>query len=211
MAREITTLKLQYILNWEAQTDELYDNYLSMRDNNVAEVKRYAQEIRAEKVMAQLRLMPVEDLAKQYNGIRIKALRDKNYNTLADIAAASVNLLSSIYGISSTSAVKIKDAVKKVISDLEGTTKIRLSADERSTASTRLIQALYKCRNVNPLLDQYLKLWGRYRKAFRKSVIDVSPYSNGVRWVFASKKKKEEAIDKYKGFMQGCQFRLTIS
>ena len=70
-------------------------------------VKAAADAIVAQGVLNVLKEAPVEELGRSKRGLRVKALREHGYNTVADVAAASVHSLASVYGISEDTALEV--------------------------------------------------------------------------------------------------------
>ena len=64
------------------------------------EVIEAAQNLVGKETLKILQGIPIEEINRNKRGFRVKALRDNGYETLADLAAASVYNLSAIHGIS---------------------------------------------------------------------------------------------------------------
>lgn len=94
--------------------------------------------------MNSLRDIPIDEINREKKGFRIKALRDNDYQTIADIALVSVYTLSSIYGISDDVAYSIKRVDDKIVSTTRKGAKIKISADDKSSMASQLVLAISK-------------------------------------------------------------------
>lgn len=66
----------------------------------------------AQEVLKVLSTIPIEEINRVKRGIRVKAIRDYGYRTIADISTASVYSIASVHGISEDAAHSIKGISK---------------------------------------------------------------------------------------------------
>ena len=125
---------------------ENYNTELSDLKKYKTEIEHTSQLLAAKEVLEVLEKIPVEEVNRDRRGIRVKALRDAGYDTLADLSAASVENLDSVYGISESQASDIKQIVDELIENAQKNVKIHLSTDQKSKESTALILAISKYR-----------------------------------------------------------------
>ena len=148
-------------------------------------------------VIKYLRDVPLEELNRDKRGIRIKALQDRGYTSIADIADKSVYQLRLIRGISDDTAHTIRyltdDIVKKVHKD----TKIKLSTDDRSGEATELVKAVYTYIECRPWIEECGRLYKDHHRSIEYAIADLSASSGGLRRLFSSKLKKKRADDGY--------------
>lgn len=144
-----------------------------------------------------LREMPVDELNRDKKGIRIKAIKDAGYNTVADIVASSTWSLSSINGISDNTAYIVKNYANEIADITRKGVKIRLSADNRDTKSTELVMALARFRKSQPFFDKIEWILNSTRMHITNAINDVAVAQNSIKWFFCSKPKKEEAKKAY--------------
>ncbi len=121
--------KIQEALNEIAKSDAIY------RESIQQETNRYV----ATQVLKLMEKIPVEEVNRDKHGIRVKALRDSGYVTYADMLTSSIYQLAAIRGISEDGARIIKRIVSEAADKASTTTKLRLSADNRTEDMTRLI------------------------------------------------------------------------
>ena len=75
------------------------------------DVQKTSDALVAKEVLRILKEVSIDELNRDKRGIRIKALREHGYHTIADIAPASVHSIASIHGISEHT--KSKDSSMK--------------------------------------------------------------------------------------------------
>ena len=145
--------KIQEALNEIAKSDAIY------RESIQQETNRYV----ATQVLKLMEKIPVEEVNRDKHGIRVKALRDSGYVTYADILTSSIYQLAAIRGISEDGARIIKRIVSEAADKASTTTKLRLSADNRTEDMTRLITAVSqyqqakRCRGKTPAIPRNIQ------------------------------------------------------
>lgn len=170
--------------NWQAQ-------------EHLEEAKQISLRIVAEKVLAVLREIPVEELNRDKKGFRVKVLRDNGYGTIADVAAASVWQLEAINGIGYESAVAIKAETDSLTTMAGKGMKLRLSADDRNPGATALVLSIAKYRLVQYVAGQCEVLLETNKTVIENAVDELMPAQNPLKWVFSSKKTKQKWDDAY--------------
>lgn len=144
-----------------------------------------------------LRESPVEELGRSKRGLRVKALREHGYNTVADVAAASVHSLASVYGISEDTAYSIKGIANGMAAEARKGVKISLSSDNRTKEATALILALFQYRRSMPVADKCHALLTANAKKIKYAEEDLNAVRGSVKWLFSSKAKKQKAVEAF--------------
>ena len=161
------------------------------------EVEKGADALVTQEVLKVLREIPIEEINRDKRGFRVKALRDHGYNTIADIATASVYSIASVHGVSEDAAYSIRRIVDSLVSQARKDTKIRISSDSRTPAATQLVSAISKYKNSKPLADECSILLEFYNKKIDRAIEDLAVGTSGFSWFFAFGAKKQKAIDAY--------------
>ncbi len=143
-----------------------------------------------------LRQIPVEELNRDKKGIRVKTLRDNGYATIADIERAPLSALSKISGISPEAASVIKRAASKIAELSALSVHLRLSADNKTPAATKLVCELSRYISLLPAIEECKELSAQ-RAEISKAVKQVSPLTSKLKWLFSSKAKKALAEKSY--------------
>lgn len=159
-------------------------------------VRSAAEALAAYEVSKMLQAIPVEELNREKQGIRVKLLRDHHYENIADICAASAKKLAAINGISDDGAVTVKRLANDFAAKAKREVKIRLSADDRNPKATALVKAIYTfqaARQNAALCTQLLQ----EKKSIETEIAALRPAASGLKWLFTSKQKKERAAQAY--------------
>lgn len=180
--------KIQEALNEIAKSDAIY------RESIQQETNRYV----ATQVLKLMEKIPVEEVNRDKHGIRVKALRDSGYVTYADMLTSSIYQLATIRGISEDGARIIKRIVSEAADKASTTTKLRLSADNRTEDMTRLITAVSQYQQAKPLAEESNRLSQQYSNTIQNALEDIKVSTGTFRWLFASRQTKQNAIESYK-------------
>lgn len=180
-----------------------HDTLKMLREGEASEneyrekVKAAAVAIVAQGVLNVLKEAPVEELGRSKRGLRVKALREHGYNTVADVAAASVHSLASVYGISEDTAYSIKGIANGMAAEARKGVKISLSSDNRTKEATALILALFQYRRSMPVADKCHALLTANAKKIKYAEEDLNAVRGSVKWLFSSKAKKQKAVEAF--------------
>lgn len=161
-------------------------------------IRSTSENLAVAQVMILLRDIPVEELNRDKRGIKTKTLRDNNISSFADIYAVGTHRLAAIKGISDEGAVVIKDIVNSYVEEARKNAKIKLSADDRSFAATEVIRAISAYKKSLAVSDDCRELLFLNKESIDDAIFDLTPASNGLRWLFASKAVKEKSEIAYK-------------
>lgn len=86
--------------------------------------------------------IPIEEVNRDKKGICVKALRENGFTNYADIFTASKYQVDSVRGISEDGAYRIKKIVFEAADTAAKTTKLKLSADNRTADTTKIVMAV---------------------------------------------------------------------
>ena len=149
----------------------------------------------AEATMRQMRDMDTEALAQVRPGIRVKALKENGYRSVADVHSAPVYSLASARGIGSDSANAAKEAAAQIAQQVQSGIKLRLSADDRTPETGSLITALYRAILVRGAAGVYADTLSGPRARIASAVSALGGLRNVCRWIFATPDEKEAYAD----------------
>lgn len=170
---------------------------INMENPFAADIIKVCNQMISEEIIKTAGNISVEEINRFRSGIRVKALRDSGYNNIADIFAATEYSLASITGISVESAYHIKDCVKSIYSTIRQNTKIKLSADQKTETSTRLVVAISKYRIFNFYQESCKMIYGNARENIEDSIKNLSS-TLGLKWFFSSESKKMRSLTSFK-------------
>lgn len=158
-----------------------------------SEIQSSASKIAAAGSSELLATISADELTRHKKGIRVKSLHDAGFHTIADILKASPFQISAINGISPEGAQEIKKIAAQIADTAQKGAKIRLSADEKTPASTALVTALCKYKKLMPAVNEAAAFRQYYDNALTRALEASKPASGGIRWMFASSAKKADA------------------
>lgn len=167
-------------------------------NETVLNIKNAINEMLIDKVIKSLREVPVEELARNKCGIRVKCLRNAGYNNLANIFDATSAQIASVYGISQNQAYIVKDACDNYARNLYKGMKIKLSTDEKTKTSTKVICEIYKHLKLSKCIRQLEKLEKIYGNNFKTDFKAFDEIGNGIKILFLSNEELESFKTKYK-------------
>ena len=166
-------------------------------DRSKHQVEKRVKELAAKQAMKSIQEIPVEELRSSKDNLRIKALRDDGFETLADVYSASVYQISSIRGISMDSAYTIKRRAKEMVEEAQRTARIKLSADNRSEEATNVIAAIYAYQNRKPYISKYEKLKSQGIYILSDDLQQLINIGNGARLLFSDYDERQHYYDSF--------------
>ena len=167
-----------------------------------AKVNQAADGLIAQEKIRILQEIPVEELNRGKQGIRVKTLRDSGFATVGDLASASPSRIAAIRGISGEGARTIKKIVNDLAQEAEKGLKIRLCTDNKTPGATALVTALSQYRMTEEQAHASEKILGTDGNAIQTALGDIAPGQSGLRWLFTSRGKKDKAEEAYR-FLAG--------
>ena len=161
-------------------------------------IKAYSDQMIEQSVLHILRSIPVEELNNRGTRIfRLKALHDSGYNTIADLAPASVEALTAVYGVSEDAAYAIRRIVSEMSGKVRQGCKIRLSTDQQTPENTALVTEISRYRQLQPLVSPAAQLADLHRAEITAAVSDLEAVRGTLRWFFSAKVKKQKAMEAF--------------
>lgn len=167
-----------------------------------AKVNQAADGLIAQEKLRILQEIPVEELNRGKQGIRVKTLRESGFATVGDLASASPSRIAAIQGISDEGARIIKKIVNDLAQEAEKGLKIRLCTDNKTPGATALVTALSQYRMTEAQAHASEKILGTDGNAIQTALGDIAPGQSGLRWLFTSRGKKDKAEEAYR-FLAG--------
>lgn len=197
MARPFSSTDAKRIIEEHRKTLEKLNSAQASVEPTREAIKQASEELAAQEVLKTLRDIPIEEINREKRGFRVKALRDHGYRSIADIATTSLYSLASVYGISEDAARSIKRVVADIVLKAQQGAKVKLSTDSKTKESTQLITAISKFKRSIPVINNCSALLKDNEQRIKYATEDLSFATNSVKWLFASKAKKQKALDAY--------------
>ncbi len=196
MARNIDSASAKKTINAHKEFLKYIDEICLCVDKGASEISDLAEDLVKHEAEEALKNIPVDELNREKKGFRIKTLKDNGYNSIADIERATASSLSRLGGISPEAAMAIKRASSEIAKLSQKTVHLKLSADNKNTAATALVCAISKYINLSPVAEKCKQL-SENKKEILSAIKESSALTSGLKWLFASKAKKEQAEKNY--------------
>ncbi len=214
MARSFTSNEAKLLRDRHLEIKDKLHQIRDQEQHYRTEIQAAADALVANEVLNVLKGVPIEEVNRDKRGIKVKALRDHGYQTIADIAPEGVYQIASVYGISENSAYTIRRIVNGIVDQTRKNTKIRISTDRKTPTATRLITAIASIQRESSLVERCRQLEETYDKQITSAISDITPGTSGFKWLFASKRAKkngETAFRYLSGLLDGDYGRETAT
>ena len=180
--------------------DKIQNSIKTIKENEEKdkdEIKKAIDYVLAEELVNALREIPIEELGREKSGVKIKCLKDAGYNDLAKVFGASIEEISSIYGISRDAAYTIKSICDSYAKEIKKSQKVKFSTDNKTKSSSKVIRLIYlylKKKEVRKVIDEFNS---QYNDKLQKSINIITDVGNGSTWIFESDEYRKKVIDNY--------------
>lgn len=196
MARNIDSASAKRVIKSHKEFIRYIEEIRLFMEKSGSEISNAAEALVKHDSMQALKNIPIEELNREKKGFRIKTLRDNGYTTIAHIENATASSLSKISGISPEAAMGIKRAASEIAKLSAKTVHLKISGDNKNSASTALVCAISKYLNMVPAAEES-KLLAESSNEILKAIKESTCLSSGIRWLFSSKAKKAQAENSY--------------
>ena len=136
-----------------------------------------------------LRDIPIDEINRAKKGIRVKALKDAGYATVADIYVASQGQLEDVKGIGWSGAFDAKHEAEKIAGEAQVELKLKLSADDKSPAASDVVRSGYLLKLWADLDKDRVALLESVHDKDRTLLGDLAPACKELAWLFATEEE----------------------
>lgn len=160
----------------------------------LAQLRRAADQFLNARIQANLEAMDVEMLTQGKQNIRVSYLRAAGINNMWRLSQMSRQQIEALNGIGSQGAATIYDLTRQIVKNAREKLSVRIQTDTPTKADDALVAALY-CVIVHGQQRQQLKvLYEQHHKTLAKQIATAQKATGGFSWFFASAKEREEAL-----------------
>lgn len=161
-------------------------------------IKAAVERLQALEVLNVLKNAPIDELNRAKTGIRLKALKDAGFQTVADVYCATKYNLASVHGISEDAANTLKQYAKQCAQEAKNGAKIRLSVDNKTPEATELVSALYTYRQYAEALNAMNEQRQKHEKTVNDCMDDMQKIAySSVEWFFYEAPEKKRLSEVY--------------
>lgn len=187
--------EVQTIFLMKHRAEETLKSIHDDMDAYAGKVKKAADILMAAEAYKFLQTISVDELNRDKNGIRIKALKDYGYNTIASVNNASVYTIASINGISENMAYQIKSKTSEIAANAAAGVKIKLNYDNQDKASTALLTVLNQYVNEKQRSREVLEIEHRNSNQIKRYSEISDPKNFTLEWMLRSSEEKASISD----------------
>ena len=197
MARPVSAAAAKNLIQKHRALLTGLEQTVSRQESRKDAVRTAAGAMVTRETLALLREIPLEELNRDKQGIRLKPLREQGYETVGELYGIPARKLEAINGISPEGAQAIRREANAIAAEAKKSVRIRLSADDRSEKATNLVAALYGFIKAAEPTARCQKLLADFRHTVERALADLAPAAGTVKWLFASAASKERAVAAY--------------
>ena len=176
------------------QIDTRLKAALDGEKEEIAQLRRAAEQFHNAKIQTALEQMDVELLSQGKQKLRVSYLRSAGIENMAQLSKMSLQQLEALDGIGAQSAAKIYDLTKQIVKNTQEKLSLRIQVDEPTKADDELIVALYRLIVHQQQRKQLQRLYDLHHKPLIKEITVAQKAASGFSWFFASKAEREAAL-----------------
>lgn len=176
MARSFKSKDTRRIIKTHTRISSQLNYIINLSENYKNAIKDNVNNYISNKINETLSSIPVDELNRNKQGIRVKSLHDSGYNNISHIAYKTVLELKEINGISLESAYAIRETVDKMVNQVVDVTKLALSVDNKTPETTAIVSCVDIYRKIFPCAGRCTQLLNTY------SEIDVEKITDEECW-----------------------------
>ena len=197
--------EIKKLIDHACAIDSKLRGALDIQRSEITAVRRAADAFYAAKLQSALEELDVEILAQGKQGIRVSYLKSAGISNIFQLSQMSRTQLDALEGIGTQGAAKIRETTKQIVDNTKEKLSVRINADDPRNADDALISALYTLILHEPLRASMKQLYKENHATLTKNIHAAKAATSGMKWLFASKGKRE-------GSMQSvCELEQMVS
>ncbi|GAB3549937.1 superfamily II DNA or RNA helicase [Actinopolyspora lacussalsi] len=168
---------------------------LSTSETLRAKAAEQAATLREHEVTAELGNRQVSDLRPLVGrGVRVGALPNAGYRTVADVTVANSYQLNAVPGIGVQTAQRISEAADSLAEQVRGETRVRFDPDRRDSGQTELLATFAAIRQADDLRARLRQPLERFSNQTTPLVKKAQPTTRRLGMFFRRRARKREAL-----------------
>ena len=170
---------------------------LAARDSQRGEItalRRAADLFYQERLRSALEALDVEMLSQGKQGIRVSYLQNAGIRNLYQLSKMTRPGIEAIAGIGAQSAEKIWDTTQSIVENTKNKLSVRIDVDSPKETDDALIGALHILVIHDALRESLKRQYKQSHSVLQALAGDAAAAASGMKWLFASKSKKESAL-----------------
>ncbi len=168
---------------------------INSQREEVSAVRGCADDFYKERLRSTLESLDVDMLSQGKQGIRVSNLRNAGINNIYQLSQMSYPRIEAIGGIGAQGAKKIYETTNQIVENTKKKLSVRINVDSPEKTDDELIRALYILIIHDSLRAQMKQLYKENHNILMSRAKEIKTASSGIKWFFASKGKKENALN----------------
>ena len=175
--------------------DSKLKNSINSQREEVSAVRSCADNFYKERLRSTLESLDVDMLSQGKQGIRVSNLRNAGLNNIYQLSQMSYPRIEAISGIGAQGAKKIYEITNQIVENTKNKLSVRINVDSPEKTDDELIRALHILIIHESLRAQMKQLYKENHNILISRAKEIKTASSGIKWFFASKCKKENALN----------------
>lgn len=175
--------------------DSKLKNSINSQREEVSAVRSCADNFYKERLRSTLESLDVDMLSQGKQGIRVFNLRNAGINNIYQLSQMSYPRIEAISGIGAQGAKKIYETTNQIVDNTKNKLSVRINVDSPEKTDDELIRALHILIIHESLRAQMKQLYKENHNILLSRAKEIKTASSGIKWFFASKGKKENALN----------------
>ncbi len=175
--------------------DSKLKNSINSQREEVSAVRSCADNFYKERLRSTLESLDVDMLSQGKQGIRVSNLRNAGINNIYQLSQMSYPRIEAISGIGAQGAKKIYETTNQIVENTKNKLSVRINVDSPEKTDDELIRALHILIIHELLRAQMKQLYKENHNILLSRAKEIKTASSGIKWFFASKGKKENALN----------------
>lgn len=175
--------------------DSKLKNSINSQREEVSAVRSCADNFYKERLRSTLESLDVDMLSQGKQGIRVSNLRNAGINNIYQLSQMSYPRIEAISGIGAQGAKKIYETTNQIVDNTKNKLSVRINVDSPEKTDDELIRALHILIIHESLRAQMKQLYKENHNILISRAKEVKTASSRIKWFFASKGKKENALN----------------
>lgn len=186
--------QVKMLLDRTKELDSWLKTAIDSEREEIARLRRTADQFISEKRKAELEKMDVEMLAHGKQGIRVSYLKSAGIRNIYQLSRLSRSQIEALDGIGAQGAARIHELTGQIVKNTREKMSVRIDVDDPSKADDALVSALYLLILHEEQRVFLKQLYQQHHKAIASELILAKKAGSGLSWFFATKQEREKSV-----------------
>lgn len=189
---------LKAVIAAAGQADAQYQYVADTAEECRRQIRRNYQAEKKEAVYSLLKNIPVEELNRRKQGIRVSLLKSAHIDNLYQVLSAGRQRLVNINGIGESGADKIMKLARLYYQEAEKKARVKLEDPEGNPRQAAIVQKLYLLMQLQEEEERACSVQNKCHAYVQEQLQNAGQIKGSVGWLFTDRQKKERALEAYR-------------